>query len=176
MDSLREGDVWVKSGPIVAVDVPSMVWQPVQPWVEKTNRPGSGAGVNTKVGPSGKGINARNLFMFQSAPLNRLPYHRRVFCCYRDMPDFGHQLSLLKLLGGNLIARQLVKRLYQPGFRVQKERLQAGAAARVAYGYQVPEDDRRGEGPICNAVLGIRSEAIEGTWLPEQLNRVLKCA
>ena len=93
-----------------------MVWQPEQPLVEKTNRPGSGAGVNTKVGPTakvgsspsgggvgvgfpqakrrqtaGKGINARNLFMFQRAPLNRLPYLWRVFCCYRDMPDFGHQ-------------------------------------------------------------------------------------
>jgi len=89
--------MWVKSGPIVAVDVPSMVWQPVQPLVEKTNRPGSGAGVNTKVGPTAKvgssprgggvdvgfpqakrsqinckGIGLSSLFMFQSAPLNRL--------------------------------------------------------------------------------------------------------
>ncbi len=46
--------MWVKSGPIVAVDVPSMVRQPVQPWVEKTNHPGSGAGINAKVGPTAK--------------------------------------------------------------------------------------------------------------------------
>ena len=89
--------MWVKSGPMVAVDVPSMVWQPEQPLFKKINRPGSGAGVSTKVGPTAKvgssprgggvgvgfpqakrGLTNRNriglisLFIFQSAPLTHL--------------------------------------------------------------------------------------------------------